>query len=126
MSHFADNLRELMRRRRLSQRELADSVGLSQAMVHRWVHAKNNPDFEQVAEVFDIPLDMLISVDINSISDREIEQRRALARAIGMVGVEEATRRILVAGSAASGPVPLEVKDETGSRKVPKGRGRTG
>lgn len=114
MPRFADNLRELMSRRRLSQRELADLVGISQAMISRWVRGENNPDFEQAAKVaaaFHVTLDMLISEDITKVTDREIERRRSLADAVAVVGIEEAMRRLLAPSPKPGGTVPHEIED---------------
>jgi len=125
LADFADNLRELLRRRRMSQRQLADLIGLSQAMVSRWCEGKNVPKFFMVAklaDVFNIPIEMFVSSDLSLVTDQEIERRRALARAIEVVGVEESLRRLLVGAAPVNEKIPVDVVDVTGSRKVPKGR----
>jgi transcriptional regulator with XRE-family HTH domain len=125
LADFADNLRELLKRRRMSQRQLADLIGLSQAMVSRWVEGKNMPKFLMVAklaDVFNVPIEMFVSSDLADVTDGEIEQRRNLSRAIEMVGVEESLRRILVAGSKPVEHVSLDVRDETSPKKIGKGR----
>lgn len=129
MADFADNLRELLKRRRMSQRQLADLIGLSQAMVSRWIEGKNMPKFLMVAklaDVFNVPIEMFVSSDLANVTDGEIEQRRNLSRAIEMVGVEESLRRLLVGAAPVNDKIPVDVQDVTGSRQVPKGRGRVG
>lgn len=65
MAQFADRLRELRKVRRLSQRELADVVGLSKSSINMYERAEREPCIEtlkQFATYFEVDMEYLLGV----------------------------------------------------------------
>lgn len=59
---FGDNLVSLLQDARMSQRELADEIGVSEATVSYYINKRKMPSFKillRMAYVFDISLDEL-------------------------------------------------------------------
>lgn len=109
------NINVLSMRCRLSQRRIGEAMGLSQAMVSRWVNASSTPDANQVAELsrlFDVPMEILVTQDVEAISDEALEKIRDVGKAIEMIGYEETHRRLLIAeprvGKLSSGADDLD------------------
>ena len=135
---LARNLAELMDRGRYSQRDLGRLVGVSQPMISKWVKAQNEPSFDQaatLAQVLDVPLEVLIREDEPRLSPEALATIRAVADMIRRLGYEETHRRLLVIQQTtvghAAGPVasvPQVVRDVPAASEVPGGkrRGRSG
>lgn len=60
---FADNLVSLLREARMTRRELADEIGISEAAVSYYINKRKIPSFKillKMAYVFDCSLDELV------------------------------------------------------------------
>ena len=48
---FSKNLREIMTIRKITQQELANKIGTTQATVNRWIKGVNEPDLNTLLEI---------------------------------------------------------------------------
>ena len=70
MAEFKDNLRELRRRKGLSQVELAEKMGFSKSLIGLYETGDRRPSFEAleaIADFFNISIDYLMGKDSKSI-----------------------------------------------------------
>lgn len=59
---FAENLKSLRHEKRISQREIAKRIGVSQQCVSEWEHKKTDPTLSclwQLADLFGVSIDVL-------------------------------------------------------------------
>lgn len=83
---FGDILRNLRKRRKISQAELAEAIGMSQATVASWENGTRKPDINGITKLslyFNISTDQLLGVmqeDGGSKDDRELWEAREAAR----------------------------------------------
>lgn len=62
-------IRELRTKKRLSQKDLANQLGVTVAAVSKWENGKNIPDISNlkaIAELFEVSLTEIINGEINS------------------------------------------------------------
>jgi len=116
MNSFARNLKRLLQRAGMSQHTLGVAIGVSQTMVSRWMSAGNIPDCYQtarIAEVFCLPLDVLVRGDVDTLSDRDLNRVRMVMEMLAHIGYDEAYRRLMLAGAesgvSAKGDITLSV-----------------
>ena len=65
MSNFAERLKELRIEKRLSQEEVAKSIGVSQAAIARWERGLQIPNVDYavtIAKFFNVSTDYLLGV----------------------------------------------------------------
>lgn len=65
MSHreYTERIKDLMNEERISQAELARSVGISQSAVCNWMNGKKEPSIDslwRLADFFDVSVDYII------------------------------------------------------------------
>lgn len=59
MCHFSDKLKKIRIKTGLSQRQLAEKLGVSQNAICNWENGKREPKFEtikEIADLFDVPI----------------------------------------------------------------------
>lgn len=64
--HFAENLMQLRREKKITQEELADFIGVTKASVSKWENRQSLPDIlllPQLASFFDVTVDELIGYE---------------------------------------------------------------
>lgn len=67
---FKDRLKELRKRRDLTQMELANKIGVSVSLVNAWENGQRLPSIEKqeaIADIFNVTLDYLFGRDDGSI-----------------------------------------------------------
>jgi transcriptional regulator with XRE-family HTH domain len=106
---LGEKLRGLLRDRRLSQQDVADSMDVSQAMVSLWVRGKNVPDVFQARE-----LAQLLGVTVDFLADNFADApplpevtpaEREILNMVRDIGIARARRRLLrVEGDEAPTP----------------------
>lgn len=60
---YIERIKDLMNEERISQAELARSVGISQSAVCNWLNGKNEPSIDslwRLADFFDVSVDYII------------------------------------------------------------------
>ena len=70
MSNFSDILKSLLNKNHISQRQLADELGLTTASISRYCSGEQYPRGEilkNIAEFFHVPVDYLIGTDTSLI-----------------------------------------------------------
>lgn len=66
MSIFSDRLTELRKKRGLTQKELAEQIGIKQNSYSDWETGKNEPSLDNIiklAKIFNVTTDYLLGVD---------------------------------------------------------------
>ncbi len=72
--NLSENIIRLRRKRKLTQEQLADFVGVTKAAVSKWETAQSIPDIlllPRLASLFDVTVDELIGYQIGRASCRE-------------------------------------------------------
>lgn len=73
---IGDRIRWLRTRRKMSQADLAEVLGMSDQQVHRWENSHSKPDIEalgKLAKVFDVTSDYLIGLSDDPRGNRAVE-----------------------------------------------------
>lgn len=99
MEHFADNLERLMGMHKLSAKEAADMLGLSQSVLSKWQSGARQPSFSSAlaaGDFFGVPADRLARADFSDLLanelaeagryaevEAEIRRRRSTLREVG-------------------------------------------
>ncbi len=92
---LGEKIRELRRRRGVTQEELADALGISPQAVSRWETSGAYPDMEMippVANFFGITIDELFGYDCER--ERKIDEIIARADALGVMGLSQSDARL--------------------------------
>lgn len=146
---FHQKLTWLMKRARLSQQSIADSLSVSQGLVSFWCRGKNEPilsDAVLLADLLDVPLDLLCDERFGISHLEELRWHREVRAVVEEIGAERAWRRLVhgardegesptpgrppPAGPLLTAPVLREIDltprlaskpDAKGDRKEPKG-----
>ena len=64
---FANNLIEILREKRLSQKELADVVGLSESTISNYIHKKQMPTIKAIINIsYELGYDLYDLIDFGS------------------------------------------------------------
>lgn len=66
MKIFGKRLREFRKEKKLTQKELAEQIGIKQNSYSDWETGKNEPSLEnlvKLADLFEVPLDWLFGRD---------------------------------------------------------------
>ena len=66
MNHFAQNLRTLRRRQKLTQQQLADSLNIKRPTIGAYEEGRGKPDFNRLIEIADflqVSIDDLLKTD---------------------------------------------------------------
>lgn len=66
MSIFSERLKELRKRKNLTQKELAEQIGIKRNSYSDWENGKTEPSYENLvmlADLFDVSLDWLFGRD---------------------------------------------------------------
>lgn len=80
-SEFGENLKNLRKRRGMTQNELGAKVGLSKAVVSKYENGMGYPSFDvlvRIAQFFDVTTDYLLgvtkgkNVDVSGLTDSQI------------------------------------------------------
>ncbi|MDG4982873.1 helix-turn-helix domain-containing protein [Lactococcus lactis] len=72
MSVFAEQLKTLRKINGLTQKELAENVGVQQGAINKWESGKTEPNIEmlvRLAECFDVSLDYLMGGKMKNITE---------------------------------------------------------
>lgn len=80
---FADRLREMRIQRNISQAELGEAIGMSQATVTSWENGTRKPTIEtivQLAQFFGCSTDYLLCADTEESQDEAMVIREKLRR----------------------------------------------
>lgn len=67
MSFFTDNLKALRKQKKLTQKELAEQIGIKQNSYSDWENGKNEPSLDNIiklAEVFYVTTDELLGYKV--------------------------------------------------------------
>lgn len=83
--NFATNLKRLLQEREMTQRSLAEALGMTEAMVSKWTTKNGFPEerqIERVAKVLKVPYEELFK-DPADTSDQVVRLLRDLAKARG-------------------------------------------
>lgn len=87
MVNFGDKLKELRKERKLTQKQLADQVGVTVSTISSYESGSRYPSYDvliSLSRIFHVSTDYLLglekakTVDVNGLSDREIEVIRRL------------------------------------------------
>lgn len=54
MRDFANRLKHARMMKGLTQRQVAESIGLDQSSIHRWEHGKTTPNVEAIKKLIDL------------------------------------------------------------------------
>ena len=107
---FSKKLKGMLARRRISQDEIAASLGISQGKVSNWVNGKSLPDLyesAQIARHFGVELSYLADDDLDEPPAPVVtEQERLLLVACRKVGIEEVMKLLVPAGTRPTISVP--------------------
>jgi transcriptional regulator with XRE-family HTH domain len=72
---FGSNLKVLRERKKRSQQDLADFIGIKRSILNNYEHAISNPSIENLmktSEYFDININILLSVDFRKLSSSQL------------------------------------------------------
>lgn len=75
--NIATNLLYYLKERNMSQKEMADKLGVARSSVNNWIKNNNLPDIDllqQICEILNITLAELLGIDLND-SYTEIEKK---------------------------------------------------
>jgi transcriptional regulator with XRE-family HTH domain len=122
--NFGQKIKQLMRRDRLSQQQLADLVGVSQNLVSLWARGKSYPDLPtafRLATQLDVPLVYLADDGLDEeppVSELTDDDRYLLrtARALNL-DLDAAIRGLHIAATSSSAswrPPPVGVYEAEG------------
>ena len=74
---FGSNLKVLRERKKRSQQDLADFIGIKRSILNNYEHAISNPSIENLmktSEYFDININILLSVDFTKLSGSQLNE----------------------------------------------------
>lgn len=66
MQYFSDILRNLLKEKGITQKELYPKLGISKNQLHYWIKNKAEPDLEilvKIAQYFDVTTDYLLGLE---------------------------------------------------------------
>lgn len=66
MTYFTDKLKELRKEKKLTQKEIAEQIGIKQNSYSDWENGKTEPSLEKLivlADFFEVSLDWLVGRD---------------------------------------------------------------
>ncbi len=94
-----EKLRELMRRRNLSQEDLAQRLGLSQSMVSSYLRGKSVRGMragiaKQICDTFDVSMDWFFDEKQGLKSDEDLLLEKQIAQLVNILGLMMAFQRL--------------------------------
>ncbi|MDI6035570.1 helix-turn-helix domain-containing protein [Streptococcus equi] len=81
MTSFSDRLKELRKKNKLTQQELADKVGTNRVNITKWETGRTSPnlnDLSTLAKVLSTTTDYLTSGQVVDVTDKTEEERKAV------------------------------------------------
>lgn len=94
------NIRILLASKRATQAMLGDAIGIGQAQISKWIGGRAVPDTLQliaISKYFNTTLDELVFHDLSKRNPHDLEARERVLSIMGIIGADEAYRRLLVA-----------------------------
>lgn len=78
-SYFGKKFEEIAIKKNMSQKDVADKLGVSKEMISIWVTGRRNPSLnsiKKIAAVFDVPTNYFIEEEENkSVSDKNLDKK---------------------------------------------------
>lgn len=98
---FKDKVKELMESQNMTQKELSEKSGITEASISRYLNGERTPRIDIIinfAKVFKVDVDFLISDDdeIKDLEDSYVECRTVLARNARNLTAEEKNELISI------------------------------
>ncbi len=86
---FSENFYNLRKNANISQKELADQLGVAQASINYWEKGQRTPSIDMVALIaayFDVSIDYLMGFDKAFLTDSQQEPIRNIIKHINSIG----------------------------------------